>query len=67
MTLSRADMIRDTITDLVSDFVRYDRADDRDLPPGAIQEAVAAGEITVAEMVGLFADDLRAELGHTDE
>lgn len=67
MSLSRADMIRDTITDLVSSFVRHDRGLDPDLPPGAIQEAVAAGEITVAEMVGLFADDLRRELGHTDE
>jgi len=46
--------IENTVEDLVSNFLYYDRKEDEDLPRGAIEEAVAAGEITVDEIVALF-------------
>jgi len=43
--------IRNTIDDLVSGLLYYDRKKDEDLPPGAIQEAVKNGEITIDQIV----------------
>jgi hypothetical protein len=37
----------------------YHRKEDEDLPRGAIEEAVEAGEITVDEMIEEFATELR--------
>lgn len=54
MSLTRRDVIMDTIVDLVSDFLWYDRREDEKLPIGAIEAAVAAGEITWTEVVGAF-------------
>ena len=49
-----------TISDLVSDLMYYSRKEDEDLPASAIEQAVAAGEITVEEIIAAFADGLRA-------
>lgn len=53
---NRRDLILATLDDLVSDFLYYDRKEDESLPRGAIEEAVHAGEITVAELVDSFRD-----------
>lgn len=54
--------ILNTVNDLVSDFLYYDRKEDEDLPRDAIQDAIKAGEITEAEIVAAFADALRKGL-----
>lgn len=56
--MTRRDNILNTISDLVSDFLYYDRKEDPTLPRGAIEEAVAAGEISIDEIVAKF----RAEI-----
>ena len=59
---TRANNIRNTISDMVANFLYYDRKEDESLPRGAIQEAVAAGEITVEDIVFAFESELRAGL-----
>jgi hypothetical protein len=51
---SRRSLILDTVTDLVSNFLFYDRKDDEDLPRGSIEEAIEKGEISAAEIVERF-------------
>jgi hypothetical protein len=50
--------IKDTISDMVGDFLYYRRKEDSDLPVGAIDQAVHDGVITIDEMV----EEFRAEL-----
>jgi hypothetical protein len=59
---TRREIIRDTIDDLVSDFLYYDRKEDEDLPRDAVNEAVASGEVTIAELVDWFRDSLTGGL-----
>lgn len=59
---TRREIIRETVVDLVDDFVYSDRKDDEELPRGAIGDAVKAGEVTVEQIVEWFADGLRAEI-----
>lgn len=47
-------IILDTVSDLVADFTYYDRKEDHELPRGAIEGAIARGEITVDEIVEHF-------------
>lgn len=47
------------VSDLVADLLYYDRKEDEDLPRGAINEAVAAGEITWDEIIAEFAKNLK--------
>lgn len=51
-----------TIEDLVTDFVYYGRKEDEDLPVGAIEKSVAAGEVTLDEMVEVFKTKLEKSL-----
>ena len=46
--------ILDAISDLVSDFVYYDRKDDTSLSSEELRTAVKRGEITIDEMVNEF-------------
>ena len=62
-TTTRRQTILSTVTDLVSDFLYYDRKDDKELPRGSIREAVEAGEITEAELVAHFAKTLSEKIG----
>ena len=61
--MSRRENIEAAVKDLVADFLYYDRKEDEDLPRGAIQEAIDAGEISEAEIAALFASELHANLG----
>lgn len=60
---SRRDTILDTVDDLVSDFLYYDRPEDKDLPPGDIEAATDAKEVSVDEIVERFASGIRKHLG----
>ena len=53
----RRQYILDTVSDLVGAFLYYDRKEDKDLPRGAIQEAIRAGEISVDEIIDAFRED----------
>jgi hypothetical protein len=57
----RRQRILDATTDLVADFLYYDRKEDS-LPVGAIEQAVAEGEITATEIAGVFHDTLMKAL-----
>lgn len=46
--------ILDAISDIVSDFVYYDRKDDDSLSSEELRTAVNRGEITIDEMVNEF-------------
>jgi hypothetical protein len=51
--------ILDTIDDLCSNFLYYDRKEDEDLTMELLNKAVEDGEITVKEMVDKFESCLR--------
>lgn len=51
---TRRQHIEDTISDLFMDWLYYDRKEDQDLPRGAIEEAVEAGEISKQEIANQF-------------
>lgn len=55
----RRTLIFTRVTDLAGAFLWDDRKEDEELPRGAIEAAVAAGEITEAEIVDRFAAALR--------
>lgn len=50
--------IENTIIDLVSNFLYYDRKEDEELPVGAIEEAVRAGAVSVDEIVAKFRSEV---------
>lgn len=60
---SRVEAIHATVDELVSDFLYYGRKEDEILPQGQIEEAIAAGEITVDDIVARFAQKVREGLG----
>lgn len=51
--------ILDTISNLCSDFLYYDRKEDEDLTMEQLNEAVKSGEITIDEMVEEFRKHLK--------
>lgn len=51
-------LITDTVKDLVSKLLYYDRKDDDELPRGAIEEAIDAGVITREEIAEAFKEAL---------
>lgn len=55
------------IADLVIDLLFYDRKEDEDLPMNKIEELIASGELTADEMIKVFGDELKKQLGETDD
>ena len=51
-------LILDTVRDLVTNLLYYDRKEDEDLPPGVIDNEEAAGHITIDQMVQHFRETL---------
>ena len=50
----RRDLILNIVSDLVADFVYYDRKEDEDLPRGSIEDAIKSGEITIEDIANKF-------------
>lgn len=46
------------VSDMILDFLVYDRREDEDLPRGAIEAAIEDGTITVDEIVNNFREEL---------
>ena len=63
MSHDRAAAIRDTVQDLVDELLSDGRKEDEELPRGAIEEAIAFGEISIGDIVGVFTDELIAKAG----
>ena len=55
-------IIKNTITDLVSQFLYYDRKEDEDLRVGDIEKALIDNIITITEIGELFQNELRHNL-----
>lgn len=55
-------MILGTVDDLVVDFLFYDRKEDKEVPVGAIQEAILRGVMSESDIVKRFAEQLREAL-----
>lgn len=49
--------IQNTISDLISNFLYYDRKEDEELPVGAIEDSISSGETTVDEIVSQFREE----------
>lgn len=60
--MTREEIIKKVIVDLVSDLLHYDRKEDEDLPRGEIERAVASGEISLEGMVATFREALESHL-----
>ncbi len=58
LTTVTKDVILGVVSDLVSDFMYYDRKEDEDLPRGAIEKALATGALTVDEIVEKFRSEI---------
>ena len=56
------DLIKDTIDDLVSCLLYYDRKEDEDLPVGEIEKAISEGIIAIDEMVQVFSETLKERI-----
>ncbi len=56
--MTRRERILTTVSDAALDLLVYDRQDDQELPIGAIEEAILAGEITREEIIAEFMDQL---------
>ena len=52
-------MILDCVSDLVSNFLYYDRKDDEDLPRDVIENAIEEGIITADEIADAFREELK--------
>ena len=52
--MNHKEIILSAVDDLVAEFLWYDRKEDEDLPRGTIQDAIAAGEVTIAEITAQF-------------
>jgi hypothetical protein len=50
----------DEVSDMASRLLYYDRKECEDIPLDAIEQAIAAGEVSIDEIVGLFRDDLES-------
>jgi hypothetical protein len=62
MAKSRRQTILDTASDTMSRFLYDDRKEDEDLRRGEIGEALAAGEVTIKELLEIFRASLTSEL-----
>lgn len=61
--MDKRELILDTVDDLVSSFLYYDRKEDDDLRRGDIEAAVRDGDIYAETIVMRFRDQLLRHLG----
>ena len=54
--------INNTISDLVSCFLYYDRKEDDVLPVGKIEELIKSGEISSIDIINTFCNELNKGL-----
>lgn len=54
--------VLDYVSDLVSDFLYYDRKEDEDLPVGEIERRIELGIVTVEEIADQFEAQIRSNV-----
>lgn len=54
--------ILNTISDIITDFLYYDRKRDESLPLDAIEKAILEGDITKQEIIDAFTKELEGRL-----
>lgn len=54
--------IFNTVSDLVSNFLYYDRKGDEDLPQGAIERLIKDGVISINEIVDKFREEIEKNI-----
>lgn len=57
--MTRRDLVLAQASDLPANFLYYDRKEDEELPAGEIEAAIAAGEVSVEEILAPLAEALR--------
>ena len=62
----RRDLVFATLSDMVSNFLYYDRKEDEDLPRGTIEKMIEDGEITAQQIVQKFGNELCAALARSE-
>ena len=60
--MSKKQLILDSVKDLVSDLMFYDRKEDEDLSVKDIEESFKSGEVTISEVVEIFRIQLTNEI-----
>lgn len=55
---NKRQILKDTVRDLVADFLYYDRKEDEELPSGLIEEMLSEHEVSVDEVVRWFEEEL---------
>ena len=55
-------IILDTISDMISELLYYDRKEDEELGVGDIEQAIKDGVITVDEILTFIKDKIEAEV-----
>lgn len=60
--LADKEYVDDVISDLISDLLYYDRKEDDTLPRGHIENMIKDGELTVDELIEMFATHLKKGL-----
>lgn len=63
MSTSTVQQIKSVATDLMTDFLYYDRKEDYELPRGEIEREIKLGNITVEEILAIFEKELRSSIG----
>jgi len=50
--------IKNIVTDMVADFLYYNRREDEDTPKGRIEELIHGGQLSIDQIVGWFRKEL---------
>lgn len=64
---TRAELIKDTVEDLVVELLWDGRKEDDELPRGAIENSIATGEISSLDIVKWFSNELFVMLLQHDD
>lgn len=54
------------VSDAMADLLYYDRKEDENLPVGAIEAAISAGEITVEEIIAVVRKELESSVNDSE-
>ena len=60
-------VIENTVKDLVETLLWEGRKEDEDLPRGEIEKTIESGEISVQEIIDIFAKELKSRLNTSGE
>ncbi|MCK9458382.1 MAG: hypothetical protein M0R80_01915 [Proteobacteria bacterium] len=60
--MNRRDLILVNVSDLIANFLYYDRKGDEELVLGDIEKAIEAGEVSVDEIIARFTEELKKHI-----